>query len=423
MIIQCEQCQAKFRLDDSKVTDKGVKVRCAKCKHVFTVAREQSEVQEPATGLSFSDDLPDDKGFATEPDEGSSAQLNGDLEGFDFGAGSVESDETEIQPPEMPEPEKGEAEKGEEFSDDDIFGGVTSPSADDLLGSGSIDFGNYGFEDSTDTGDVKAVEESSQLSLESVVDEPLVPEKPDSLDDIPFAGSEQDNAIEPEPSGETLFDPRDEAPETVDPVVEADLPQDTSEVEKAVQDEQDELPPLSITSRRKQNPVTVGVIAVAALAVVGVLAYIGFTVFSEDKEKVAKEAGKISVSAVKASYVENASAGPLLVVSGEALNEYPMPRAALQLKGMVFDAKGQILVSKSAFAGNILTVDQLATLTLEKIETTMANQFGDSLANMEVAPGKKVPFMIVISAPPKEGRDFGVEPTGSTVAAASKPKP
>ena len=87
---------------------------------------------------------------------------------------------------------------------------------------------------------------------------------------------------------------------------------------------------------------------------------------------------------------------------------------------MIFDAKGQTLVSKSAFAGNLLTDGQLATLPLDKIEAAMANQFGDSLANLEVAPGKKVSFMIVIATPPKEGKDFGVEPTGSTVAAGKQ---
>ena len=40
MIIQCEQCRTKFRLDDSRVKDAGVKVRCAKCKHVFSVRKE-----------------------------------------------------------------------------------------------------------------------------------------------------------------------------------------------------------------------------------------------------------------------------------------------------------------------------------------------------------------------------------------------
>jgi predicted Zn finger-like uncharacterized protein len=43
MIIQCDQCKTKFRLDDSKVTDAGVKVRCSRCKNTFVVRKEVNE--------------------------------------------------------------------------------------------------------------------------------------------------------------------------------------------------------------------------------------------------------------------------------------------------------------------------------------------------------------------------------------------
>ena len=37
MIITCEQCQARFRMADEKLKPGGTKVRCSKCRHVFTV--------------------------------------------------------------------------------------------------------------------------------------------------------------------------------------------------------------------------------------------------------------------------------------------------------------------------------------------------------------------------------------------------
>ena len=37
MIVQCELCQTKYNLEDSKVLPEGVKIRCANCKHVFSV--------------------------------------------------------------------------------------------------------------------------------------------------------------------------------------------------------------------------------------------------------------------------------------------------------------------------------------------------------------------------------------------------
>jgi hypothetical protein len=53
---------------------------------------------------------------------------------------------------------------------------------------------------------------------------------------------------------------------------------------------------------------------------------------------------------------------------------------------------------------------------MDKIEAAMSNQFGDSLANMEVAPGAAIPFVVVIPKPPTGATDYGVEPVGSTVA-------
>lgn len=47
MIIQCENCKAKFRLDDSKIPAQGRKVRCSKCKNVFFVSKESSQKLEP----------------------------------------------------------------------------------------------------------------------------------------------------------------------------------------------------------------------------------------------------------------------------------------------------------------------------------------------------------------------------------------
>jgi predicted Zn finger-like uncharacterized protein len=48
MIIQCQNCQAKFRLDDSKIPGQGRKVRCSKCSHVFFVQREPEPSPPPS---------------------------------------------------------------------------------------------------------------------------------------------------------------------------------------------------------------------------------------------------------------------------------------------------------------------------------------------------------------------------------------
>ena len=48
MIVQCEACQTRFRLADEKVKPGGTKVRCSKCKVVFTVTPPEPELAEDA---------------------------------------------------------------------------------------------------------------------------------------------------------------------------------------------------------------------------------------------------------------------------------------------------------------------------------------------------------------------------------------
>jgi len=37
MIVACGSCLTKFRLDGSKISTKGRKVRCSRCQHIFSV--------------------------------------------------------------------------------------------------------------------------------------------------------------------------------------------------------------------------------------------------------------------------------------------------------------------------------------------------------------------------------------------------
>lgn len=67
MIIECDQCNTKFRLDDSRVSPNGVKVRCTKCHNVFIVTPppppEEVVVEEVfGTGTPFGEKGPEASG-------------------------------------------------------------------------------------------------------------------------------------------------------------------------------------------------------------------------------------------------------------------------------------------------------------------------------------------------------------------------
>jgi hypothetical protein len=193
---------------------------------------------------------------------------------------------------------------------------------------------------------------------------------------------------------------------------------------------EEELPPSSLTSRKKSGslfPLVViigAILLIVALAGSGVYFFggpkafskigLGFLVdWSGDKRT---EEGNIALKGVTASYIANSTAGELFVVRGEAVNNFSKPRASIQIKVSLLGAGGVNLVTKSAYCGNSLSNEQLATLPLEKIEEVLNNQFGDSLANLGLKPGGTIPFVVVVSPLPKDSTDFSVVVGGSTIA-------
>ncbi len=193
----------------------------------------------------------------------------------------------------------------------------------------------------------------------------------------------------------------------------------------------EELPPLSIATRRKQSAVVPIVATLVTLIVVGGIAAAGYHLFrggpaAFDRVGLgfvskwfgieAKDDGNIAVQKVTGYYATNNEAGELFVVTGEVLNNYRKPRASLQVKAILYGKDGKVLTQKTAFCGNVVSGEQVKTLPWTKIEAAMANQFGDSLSNLGVPPGKGLPFVVVFSQVPKEVTDFAVEAAGSTVA-------
>ena len=426
MIIQCEQCLTKFKLDDTKVKAKGVKVRCAKCRHVFTVTKQPNGMEsqsgdmkgaeQPASRPVATPGTDEESSFTPLAEDTASARMGGEEPGFSFSdedRDSVIGDaEAATQPRGLnfSDIDFGDAplEKGNvtaptvtDFTGGSLFGdAVAPPTPEEPAGPITFDFPPEAFADSMGTEEKVGGESGTVAGLndEAKAFEPFSLGEIDFGDELTSVAVQNVNPEELKPGQESLFAPLAEA---------------QGEKESAAQEEE-ELPPLSIASRRKQSPLFVGLIIALVVGVVVVLGYVGYSMLGV--EKVAKETGRITIRGVKAAFVQNNDAGELIAISGEAVNEYAGPRAAIQVKGMIYGQNGQVLLSKNVFCGNPLTREQLAAMPLDKIEAAMTNQFGDSLDNLGVQPGKAIPFVIVIAKPPASAKEFGVELVGSTVA-------
>jgi len=181
MIIQCEQCQTRFRLDDAKVTDKGVKVRCAKCKHVFSVKREQTETEAQADFGALLDqsvslgneEAPSaqQESHASEPQPGAAFDNSEFIVEDFFG----QSGRTNVDEFEATREGLAPAEAGHNFSSLSGDPGLALEHDETHAASGEMNFAGFDFGDSATIrppAAAPAVEEDDSDALESD-DEPM----------------------------------------------------------------------------------------------------------------------------------------------------------------------------------------------------------------------------------------------------------
>ncbi len=131
------------------------------------------------------------------------------------------------------------------------------------------------------------------------------------------------------------------------------------------------------------------------------------------QETAAPAASQIKITDPSGIFVNNSEAGQLFVIQGKAVNGYAEPRSALAVKGQLFNRSGDLLREQTVFCGNTLSENELKTLPLAKLRERTENQFGDSLSNLNVGPGKSIPFTIVFSDLPADLSEFNVEPGDS----------
>jgi predicted Zn finger-like uncharacterized protein len=482
MILQCEQCNTKFRLDDAKIKEGGVKVRCSKCKHVFVVEKEapqeETEFDSILDGLGSTVPALTRDSSSAEAEERSPV-LPADFEEqqkteifADYSETSISASEgafaeTTIGAEAKP---KSVEEEGLNFDDfafseepipETPAAAVTQKPLDGESGF-DMDFFTFDKEEMEKKEEPEAEsredfsfdsftmeEESSDVVSTNVESVPTLSD-PDAFsfpEDEDISGAEESKAggAEAVDFGSFDFDevttvgtPAEEKPR-MEPIGEApsahvapqpmEAPSFAPHAEITAMEE--ELPPLSIASRRKGNSIfSVAVIAVSVLVLL-VMAGAGFFFLKDGAEALNKlglvsmakwfgmqaaEEGSITIKNPVGSYIVNKEGGELFVINGEAVNSFKKPRATIHVKALLFGKNGAVLAQKSAYCGNQLSKEQLATMPMAKIEAAMNNQFGDSLSNLGVQPGKSIPFVLVFANVPKDVVEFSVEVAGSTVA-------
>jgi len=480
MVIQCTQCQTRFKIADDKLKPGGIKVRCSKCRHIFTVMPPEPVPSPPAV-VPTPPESADEEGFdfgdfnmkpvaeeqtgtgsesaeqgVTEQEPVAGPGETGEEEassGFSLeedatGKGPIAFEEEESErekPVEFDFEEKGSEESG---SADFDFEEEEAPQQEAM----EFDFEDEGPEEKIPTEfDFEEEDAGAPGAFSFEEEEPFPEEETDaSWDEETAAGPPEDfdfgeetgGAAEVEDfdlSGMSFGDEgsmptspgdagdfgnipldreQEEEPASFAPPQPPELPRPAASGTKKV-------PAASPVLPRRKSPLK-GLMTFILLLLLALCAAAGYFFWQRGElnvEQIIEQltgqgaptpvAGQIRLTELSSAFVTNRQAGQMFVIRGQAVNDYPDTRSAIAVKGILYDKAGKALLQQTVFCGNSLDTSDLRNLPFAKIEESMNNQFGDSLSNLNVGPGKSIPFTIVFKNLPSDMSEFTVETVDS----------
>jgi len=351
MIVNCEKCDTKFKLDDSKVTEKGIKVRCSKCQAVFLVKRPPGEYTM----------APDDIKKAIDEALGSEA------------------------------PAAHTARKSAVSEDM----GFSESLHKEKKGGKKDEWGNLVFSDETEGKGIKGSTMGTEegAGLERTIEFEDTGKEETAEEKIDFGTDEEETSLRQESeTGEfTKEGPEEEAPP----------PSGVGSVAGAVNIERKKPPPPPDFERQEVSLskllfmiFLVGILGAGGIMVIkGVISVSTFSnLFSKQEEK---KPGQIVSTDIKGNYFQNIRGQKLFIVEGKVINQFDVPRSFIKVKGILYDSNGAEIGSREAFAGWSFSEDELRNLSSKEVDEKLNNKMGESLSNFDIPPNNPRPFMIV----------------------------
>lgn len=122
---------------------------------------------------------------------------------------------------------------------------------------------------------------------------------------------------------------------------------------------------------------------------------------------------QMAISTPTYMFVNNETAGELLVVTGSVTNRYDHTREQVRVRGNLYDGDGELIHSSApVYTGMLFEADELEALALSEIESALT---GPDAPGMDVAvdPDATESFMVVFSEIPDEVAEMNVEVVAS----------
>ena len=447
MIITCGKCQAKFKVAPEQIKETGSKVRCSNCKYVFTVFRPQKPLEVPRPEVkdeNLDDDYMGGVGGKSEADsfkygmkdfygQEPSSESSGDYldESFDLDDDSYSGDGPPICTSDDVTSLKERRERRRQLYSDLGGGSATDDCLDDAFDD--IDDGDD--EPHLRRGRKSQMDEDaddSESLADDLVDEALSGSRGNAWDDGTL------DARLPSSRGDSLglsADPSD-VPRIVDDgrSYPAGLGIGLGSHEPA-----SIRPAITKTKKRNTGRLIVGLFILAAI-LGGGFYFISSRperivlssddpitdntgqdtseINNGDSDKVGKDLITFA-NKQQPYYFNNKHAGKLLVIVGKVYNAYPEDRSFIRLRGLLEAQDGTILAERYAYAGNILSEEDLINLPMEEISARLNMKGGQDGQNMNIKPGQGIDFMVAFDKIPSDVDSYRITSVGSSPASGN----
>ncbi|MFO7560002.1 MAG: zinc-ribbon domain-containing protein [Desulfobacterales bacterium] len=113
-------------------------------------------------------------------------------------------------------------------------------------------------------------------------------------------------------------------------------------------------------------------------------------------------------SNVRSEFADNAVLGRLFVISGEVKNSTSKTHHSVKVTAKLYASGKKLAKSKTVYAGNKLSKEELASSDLVAMNHHQANRFSSSGQLIRIKPGETIPFMIVIPNLPEDLEEYKV---------------
>lgn len=507
MIIQCDKCLSKFKLDDSKVTPQGVKVKCKKCSNIFVVYPEKPA--EEFTLDFTTEETPKETPKTSQPLM-QEEKIGIDLPSFEFTFDNKKGEEKKSEELVInKEPEKEEfswdqfnidfGEKKEDVQAKETTQEETSQPAFDFESFGEVkpsaidttpkeeaqerkdeveltfDFEKFAAEEKSPEEEKKGEKETSKTLEEFIFSEPesqpsTTPEETlqeekelkfdfeESLktDTESFANvlkettqeqevSAQESQAEPSQESGVKFTEEvqfEEPKEEFSPIFESEAATGTKEeleelTDKSASDEfvfvspeqeksfvfeeEGVLSEQPETQQKEQQepqqpfefeavkPERNWLVYVISVLIIVLFSGTGVGLIWWQKTKILETEGNFGITGVKTDFYESKTLEKVFVVKGNVVNGYRVPKSFIKVKATIKSKDNKVLATKIVFAGNTFSVSEIKELTYPEIEKGLNNKMGKSMMNVDIPPGKSLPFMIVFEKITEDAASIEVE--------------